>query len=346
MSNSDHWNSLASLLGAEVPAQGPAEEPKPVAKAPSPPPRPVAPATTKKPPPPPVSTDWSQLASQLGIASAEPRPAHEPSRSAPSDEAAGARRQPPAREAPAPPRHRREPIEIEEEDHVASDFGAEDFGEEPIEAELVEEDDEGAAAPTRPDDEGAGRKRRRRRRGGRRSKRDRVADQDEPARESLEELPESLEEHGLESLALEPGQEPGAPPALAGEEPQRKGRPKRRRRRGSGRSRDAQRAAADVSGPQDRQAPAAGLVDEDEGEPDELAMLSSGEVSADEDEGIDNQVDKNSHRAIPPWEEAIGYIVSVNMETRAKNPKSGPPRGRGRGRSGRGNSRGKKQRRD
>ncbi len=67
--------------------------------------------------------------------------------------------------------------------------------------------------------------------------------------------------------------------------------------------------------------------------------MEADEGDADLEEANGGPSDKNSHRAIPPWEEAIGYIVSVNMEARAKNPKSGAPRGRGRGR-GRGGSRG------
>jgi len=66
-----------------------------------------------------------------------------------------------------------------------------------------------------------------------------------------------------------------------------------------------------------------------------------------DDDATDVVGDKNSHRAIPAWEEAIGYIVAVNMETRAKNPKGGQPRGRGRGRSsGRGAPRGGNGRRN
>jgi hypothetical protein len=43
-------------------------------------------------------------------------------------------------------------------------------------------------------------------------------------------------------------------------------------------------------------------------------------------------LDKNSHRAIPSWEEALGYMISANMESRSKNPRpSGGSRGRGRG---------------
>ena len=63
------------------------------------------------------------------------------------------------------------------------------------------------------------------------------------------------------------------------------------------------------------------------------------------EEAGEASLDKNSHRAIPAWEDAIGVIISVNMESRAKNPKAGAPRGRGRGRGGRGNARGTNHRR-
>ena len=76
------------------------------------------------------------------------------------------------------------------------------------------------------------------------------------------------------------------------------------------------------------------ISDEDsaEQEQDDLEMLAAdtgmGEAVGEDDDG-DGPIDKNSHRAIPAWEEAIGYIVSVNMESRAKNPKAGAPRGAG-----------------
>ena len=49
---------------------------------------------------------------------------------------------------------------------------------------------------------------------------------------------------------------------------------------------------------------------------------------------------RGHQRDIPAWEEAIGVIVSANMEARAKNPKAGQQRGRGRDQRprGRGNS--------
>jgi hypothetical protein len=72
-------------------------------------------------------------------------------------------------------------------------------------------------------------------------------------------------------------------------------------------------------------------------EHDELAAVTS-EAEGEELEGAEaavgeNQLDKNSHRAIPSWEEALGFIISHNMEARARHPKAGGPRGRGRGHS-------------
>jgi hypothetical protein len=48
------------------------------------------------------------------------------------------------------------------------------------------------------------------------------------------------------------------------------------------------------------------------------------------------------HRSIPTWEEAIGLIVSANLEARSKKPGGGGSRGRGKGRaSGKGRGGGK-----
>ncbi len=78
---------------------------------------------------------------------------------------------------------------------------------------------------------------------------------------------------------------------------------------------------------------------EDEEEQELVGVPAGDEDDLLEDELAAGGGEKNSHRAIPAWEEAIGYIISVNMDARAKNPKSGPPRGgRSRGRGGRGGS--------
>jgi ribonuclease E len=120
---------------------------------------------------------------------------------------------------------------------------------------------------------------------------------------------------------------------------ERRGRRRRRRRRGRGRKESPEAAESDSEGEsgdnvaggwgsatsqsEDRSADSDTLGSDDEGD-EEFAGIS----------------DKNSHRAIPTWDEAIGYIVTVNMESRAKNPgRSGAPRG-GRGRRGRNGSRG------
>ena len=74
------------------------------------------------------------------------------------------------------------------------------------------------------------------------------------------------------------------------------------------------------------------------GERDEPASLESdhrGELDGLDDSDDDGDVDHHSHRGIPSWDDAIGFIIDANMEGRARSPKSGGPRGRrgGRGRS-------------
>ena len=68
------------------------------------------------------------------------------------------------------------------------------------------------------------------------------------------------------------------------------------------------------------------ISDEDsaEQEQDDLEMLAAdtgmGEAVGEDDDG-DGPIDKNSHRAIPAWEDAIGVIIAVNMESRARIPR-------------------------
>jgi hypothetical protein len=351
MSNPDHWNSLASSLGAPVPAPAPpAEEKKPAAQVPSPPKRPAAPSSTSKPAER-READWSQLASQLGLAPTEPPPAssaqsqpprtqptrvqppraERPEGQPPRTQTPAPRQRPAPREAPEPPKRPSGPP------RVAEEFVAEEIGsEEPIDAELVEEDDRPRDSAVRQEDEErTGRKRRRRRRGGRRSNSSRSAAEGDQPGEVRDEAAQAAPLIAGASTDEGPGE---AAPATE----DRKGRPKRRRRRGSGRNRDKPRARSDEF--KDGLDTDAEPESEDElfagdDEQAELAAVAS-ESDAGDDEGAESQADKNSHRAIPAWEEAIGFIVSVNMENRAKNPKSGPPRGRGRGRgnSPRGNN--------
>ncbi len=147
----------------------------------------------------------------------------------------------------------------------------------------------------------------------------------------------------------------------------RSARPKRRRRRGSGRGRDKERRpraeSAGDAGPDEGHAEESRFdYDHEDHEPDdldrdddaqdgddtrELASVVDGTNGMDDalatDDDGESAGDRNSHRGIPAWEEAIGHIIATNMEARAKNPKSGAPRGRGRG--GRGKGRGGNNRR-
>jgi hypothetical protein len=97
-------------------------------------------------------------------------------------------------------------------------------------------------------------------------------------------------------------------------------------------------SAADEDQPHD--APAASEVialDRESPEHDEEGW-DAGDESEEEglegegegDEDGDGKPGKLSHRAIPTWEQAIGLMVATNMESRAKNPGAGKPRGRGR----------------
>jgi hypothetical protein len=337
------WSQLANQLGIE-----PSTMPQPVAQQPQPPasareqsaspavqPR-KAPETREAPRP--RSSEREADSRRREREPREPRPA--------------ARE--PRREAPEPPK-RREPVP-----EAVDEF----FDEEIIDAELVETDEtegtpEQAGAEGQPgDEERTGRKRRRRRRGGRRSKRDRpLASGEEhqaggiqPDGDDRDDAGESLT--GASDLSDSTSdQEAGEASAVPGEEREPKGRPKRRRRRGSGRGRDKKREEGTepkgTAAEESERKPSEQLIDDEEDQEDvDFAAVSGGDDIGDDE--AESQVDKNSHRAIPAWEEAIGYIVSVNMEARAKNPKSGPPRGRGRGGRGRGtgNSRGGPRRSD
>jgi hypothetical protein len=77
--------------------------------------------------------------------------------------------------------------------------------------------------------------------------------------------------------------------------------------------------------------------------PAELAAVESDvelPETDDENGSDDGEGEKNAHRAIPAWEDAIGIIISNNLESRAKSGRAGGPRGRGRG-----GARGKQDRR-
>jgi len=364
----DRWALLASKLGIDLP---PREEPAAVPGQPTPgettaptgeevdqasvpipagmvagPPYATERASASlRPAPKPLRTkdEWTQLASSLGVEVPEELAAPAPSE--PISEALGAlsatAEDPPAISEPAPEGWTESVIELME-------AGPEDFG---------------PAGETRTAREGPSQQRsergRRKRRRRRRSDEPRVA-----ATESLEasspEIPEAWGEElfppestGLaaESPERSEGDEEAlsAQPAAPGESP-RGGRSRRRRRRRSDRHGEKEPSKG-------RQIEAGAVQDapttiEDAGLEPVAAISDSGEAIRAEpaetpplDDELDQQpeegaeeggkIDKEGHRAIPNWEEAISVIVNRNLEARARKPDAGgPPRSRGRHRGG------------
>jgi hypothetical protein len=90
-------------------------------------------------------------------------------------------------------------------------------------------------------------------------------------------------------------------------------------------TRDEVEQEEDEDRPQRRRRPEAG-VEKRQDDEDEDDDLDDGEEGA--------RPNKNLHREVTPWAEAIGYIVSANMEARAKSPGGGQ-----RGRWGKGDRR-------
>ncbi|HET6880062.1 MAG TPA: hypothetical protein VFI31_07895 [Pirellulales bacterium] len=224
--------------------------------------------------------------------------------------------------------------------------------------ELVLAEDEGdwtdelasETPASRPADADArGGRRRRRRRGGRRGResadrpthgeaRD-YGDETREEREHIDEIVDAIEA----SPIAEPDEREPLEEAVAAQDLDDKRRRRRRRRRGGRRDAEGESSRRESRGMPDTE-----LDDPDElpmseqeptpyGESDADGESSDGDYDEHDDEHDEHDL-RPSHRAIPSWEEAIGVIVSGNMESRAKHPQSGGG-GRGRGRGGRGQGR-------
>jgi hypothetical protein len=111
-----------------------------------------------------------------------------------------------------------------------------------------------------------------------------------------------------------------------------KGRSKRGRKRAAPRKRKKRISITDEAeetpAKPDKTAAKAGESTEIEVEEDEAEEDETEEDEA--EEGVRSS--KGSHRAIPTWEEAVGLIISTNLEARARNPSTGFSRSRGKGR--------------
>jgi len=372
--STDHWGLLASNLGLEVtPKQGerppadetPAEQPQieeePVQPVPEPEP-PFVEVKPARPPAPPkvrrTADDWARLANALGIV-----PPEEPAAPVTADtgtQVTGARGADAEAAHTAVPEPRVEmPAEVpapsREEDYGEDEETSVGWTESVIELMEPGEASEAGALPQAPPDEPQ-RDRHRRKRRRRRSRRPDEAGAAQTVRE--ETIPEEAGADLDLALPEEAAEEPGvagpaadasAPPLAASGEARDPGRPRRRRRRRGGerrRERDDEPAGAT---PRDREPEGEGLRLEPLGaEPGPAAEPGAEEAVSDgaedfedeHEEGSDetSKADKEGHRAIPSWQEAISVIVDRNMEARARKPDAGgPPRSRGgRNRPGRG----------
>ncbi len=150
---------------------------------------------------------------------------------------------------------------------------------------------------------------------------------------------ETAEEDRIEGEPRSEGE-----PRPEGEPTERRGR---RRRRGRGRDRDRVRDEQtvgeegtadddefDFEGTEQEEAVAAEAADEhDEDEGDEHDFDGDEEQDGEHDDEEGGESPRIGFRNIPTWKDAIGVMISKNLESRSRNP--GNPRGSG-GRGGRG----------
>ena len=100
-------------------------------------------------------------------------------------------------------------------------------------------------------------------------------------------------------------------------------RPERRRsRRGRSPGRDRESGTAKAVGEDERRS------DSDE-ESDTLDLPAAADEEFGEEADADVASAKAGFRSIPTWQEAVGLLVSANLEARARRPGNGGPPGRG-----------------
>ncbi len=327
----NHWGDVASLLGVE-PAP---EEPKPQSAGPAPsqpkPTLPVAAPRAAAPRPPRPAANWDALAGSLGVAPAPaPPPAAKPPAAKPPAPRAAQPSVRPVTPPPAPPafppampRARYTPPEPVE---IASPPA--DEPREPIESGAAEEfallsEELVGFVPQSSDAEGPPERRRRKRRRRGRGPRDAA-----PAEQPTGSAPPESDDFTLELPEEEQPVEPGEPTAESRPE-----RPERRRgRRGRSRGRDrgpVRDAAIPAPAVEDRPPLEEDLDDTTLDLPDPLGDETDDEASA-----------AVGFHSIPTWEEAVGILVSANLESRARRPGNGAASGRGGNRGGRDRNRG------
>jgi len=376
----DHWERLASELGAEPSSREPEEQPGSHDKG-GPPagdsaepelaaqlPLSSLPPKKKKAPP-----DWGAIASALGIMAApevdEPSPASGRGDASPEKEAgtaefieearqefeAGAEEEdeagqdeevvvePPDEAAETPwgldtegtavpfaPELQAPPPEVREEPFGFGLMPTEEKPSAPADVDAAEPPaGQGEAAPEAAaelPDKGPSRRRRRRRRKPRLGEKADEGPEVEPQEdESGEAVAGDVDTEEAESVELE--EEARGGDEVRGKR-RRKRRPAKRKKKG-----EAEPAAPSSRSPEAGTAAALGDEEDTAAKPDR-------DEAARPSRKADGQ--KPSHRAIPTWGEAVGLIISGNLERRKKSGGgSDRGRGRGRGRKGRSSSEGR-----
>ncbi|MDZ4821666.1 MAG: hypothetical protein SGJ20_22125 [Planctomycetota bacterium] len=109
-------------------------------------------------------------------------------------------------------------------------------------------------------------------------------------------------------------------------------RKRRRRRRGKRSSRAKETSASGEKNAESSNADGFSGSEDDDDDNDDLPQMEADDgddLDSDDDDGDGAPRSRNLHRECTPWKEAIGHIVSANMEARLRNPSSAPSRGRG-----------------
>ena len=322
----NHWDLLASTLGASAPAEEPAaQQPSPAAPPPVHKPSHHERKTT------PQVANWDLLASDLGLAPAAPPPV------APSTPTPTAARQAEPVEpivpftpkpdplaalfGPLPERERHEtpPPETPEE---SPNFFDERFDfEEPFDllesSESAGSVEEAAVEGSESTEEKRPRRRRRRRRGrgrGGEQQRETEAASGERSDEAESELEAAPAEEKSEGTKE---RRPAREESEAGETGER--RPRRRRSR-RGRNRRDTEASPRLSGETAR--PDADVETD-------LESADLHDVGDDFEFGPEGDVEgeqpaRLGFRGIPTWDEAVGLLIDKNIEARSKRPAGGP----------------------
>ena len=304
----NHWNSLAEQVGAEIPLEpvetakdstggdqpaSPTEEPT---QSQSPPVEAVRKLKERPLPPPPRKNHWGLVAGELGLEASiedEPEPAETLSVDDASDEQSSDR-DPEIVTTIEPSGESPKPLESDGESNT------EESAIPPSAFDLPTHESEAVSMFAETEDA-----------------------------EFLDDQAESTESASTtESVSTEDANVTDESTEGAEDGDESEERPRRRRRRPRRRSRKGQ----DTSD-EDSSVPG----DDDGVEPvragDESRASDDEETSGDRDQG---RAKKSKHRNIPTWEEAIGVVVSANIEAKAKSSNSGGSgrRGRGRGRGG------------